>query len=93
MKNIKRTFLQAFFVIEAVIFGFMYIFGTHGLKAMSALHRSHEQLDKEIVQLNKEVIFLEQEIVAWQSDPFYQEKIARERLHMARAGDVIFYVS
>ncbi len=91
MKLVKRTFLRVFFGIEIVIFTFMYLFGTQGIRVLRQLQRENKTLDSEIQQLHDHVNNLEEQAVAWKSDAFYKEKVARERLHMARKNDVIFY--
>lgn len=92
MKLVKRTFLRAFFVIEVVIFIFMYLFGAQGIRVLRQLQRENGALGNEIRQLNEQVEALELKTAAWQADSFYKEKIARERLHMARKNDLVFYV-
>jgi len=92
MKTFKRTMLRVFFAVEICVFVGVYLFGPGGLQAMIALERENRQLDAEIMHLKDEVADWEQKIVLWQSDDFYKEKVAREQLQMARAGDEIFYI-
>lgn len=91
MYLVKRTFLRVFFVLEACILITLYLFGAQGIQAMVHLRTVNERLDGEIVFLRQEICCLEQELRSF-ADPFKQEKIARERLHMARAGDIVFYI-
>lgn len=92
MKHIKRTLLRVFFAVEIIVFAGMYLFGAQGLRVIRKLHHDTAQLDQEINHLRTDVATLEHNVVAWQSDHFYQEKIARERLHMARKNDVVYYL-
>ncbi len=92
MKLAKRTFLRIFFGIELTIFVFMYLFGSQGMRVLWQLQRENKNLDHELKQLHSNVDVLMAKSVAWQSDPFLKEKIARERLHMSRKNDIIFYV-
>ena len=91
MQLSKRTFLRVFFGIEIVIFCCMYLFGAQGIRVLRQLSRENKNLDHEIQQLHDHVGVLEKKIASWESDSFYKEKIARERLHMAHKQDVIFY--
>jgi len=93
MKKIKKTFLRAFFAIEAIVFISTYFFGAQGIKAKYQLLASEQELDQQIHSLSNEIKALENRVVAWKSDNFYKEKIARERLHMARKDELIFYTS
>lgn len=92
MRKLKRTFSRTFFVLEMIIFMYMYIFGANGMRAVTQLNVANTQLDNDIQILKEEVKSLENEIIAWNNDSFYKEKIARERLHMARKNDVVYYV-
>jgi cell division protein FtsB len=91
MLTFKKVFLRVFFAFEALLFLFFYLFGTHGLKTISSLKYDNNLLDNEISDLKKVNAILTEDLQAWHTDPFFKEKIARERLHMARKGDVIFY--
>jgi cell division protein FtsB len=50
------------------------------------------RVEQDILVLKKEVQDLQEELVAWQTDPFYKEKVAREQLQMARPGEELFYI-
>lgn len=93
MKKVKKTFLRAFFTIEAIVFIGTYFFGAQGIKAQHRLLALEQQLDDEIVSLQKDIQHLEKHMVAWKTDNFYKEKVARERLHMARKDEVVYYIS
>jgi cell division protein FtsB len=92
MKSAKRTFLRVFFGVEVIIFSFMYLFGAQGMRVLYQLRRESVALGQEVENLSGQVSTLEKKLVAWESDSFYKEKIARERLHMANKNDVIFYL-
>ena len=92
MKTFKRTMLRVFFAVEVCVFVGVYLFGPGGLQAMVQLEKENKQLDAEIVQLQAEVDQWRQNIALWESDDFYKEKVAREQLQMAKAGDEIFYL-
>ena len=89
----KQLIVRILFGLEACIFLGTYFFGGQGIKALGQLNDQHRQLVQEIAQLEDDVTRLEQKITTWQTNPFYKEKIARERLHMARKNELIYYVS
>ncbi len=89
--SMKKKFLRGFFCLELLIFSSVYLFGAQGMRALWHLQKDNAKLDKELLIAQTQVHDLEKEIVAWKSDPFYQEKLAREHLHMARSGEVIYY--
>jgi len=92
MKTFKRTMLRVFFALEVVIFIGVYLFGPRGIQAMSILESEGQAISQKIVVLNDLIDEKKEEIALWKSDDFYKEKIAREKLQMARSSDQVFYV-
>lgn len=92
MAGSKSYVSRIFLCVEIVIFLGVYYFGVDGVKNLSSLSEENLLLDREIAQLQNEIAVYEREIVAWNSDPFYKEKVAREQLQMARADDEIFFI-
>ena len=92
MKIYKRTILRLFFAVEIVIFVSVYLFGGNGLQYLTRLKSENNSLYFEIVSLKKDITELEKQIEDWQSNDFYKEKYARERLQMAKKGEMIYFV-
>ncbi len=88
----KRTLLRGFFVLEVCVFIGVYMFGPSGLQRMISLKGENDKLNQELSSLKKEVDLWEQKITLWKSDDFYKEKVAREKLQMARSSDEVFYL-
>ena len=86
----KKLFLRAFFVVEVFLFVLFYLFGAHGLRALRSHEEKNKQIQHEIQQLTSEIKQMREELAAWQSDSFYKEKYARERLQMARKNEEIY---
>lgn len=57
---------------------------------MNEVARIKQQLVTEIAQLEAKNTRIKERIEAMQSDPFWQEKIAREELNMALPGEIIY---
>jgi cell division protein FtsB len=91
--SIKKMCIRALFVVECVAFALIYICGSYGVRTLMALRADAQRVKSQVEVLQHEVAALEQELIAWNSHPFYKEKIAREQLHMAREGDTIFYLN
>jgi len=92
MKELKKTFFYTFFCVEMIFFLFFYAFGTHGIQALQCLVQENDVLRSANSQTKAEIKELEHACESWEHSSFYKEKIARERLQMARQGDVIYYL-
>jgi len=66
------------------------VFGPNGLLAMRRQQRELETLQQKIQQLQQENEELERQIKALRSDPKAIERLAREQMHMARPGELIY---
>ncbi|HRN78016.1 MAG TPA: septum formation initiator family protein [Candidatus Dependentiae bacterium] len=91
MKSVKQIILRIFFVIETVVFAWMYIFGAQGVRVLHTLDAENHELECTVQHMRDELRELDQRIITWENEPFHKEKIAREQLQMARAGDTIYY--
>ncbi len=79
---IKKTFW---------IFGvalFLLVIFLPGYTKLQELKDKNRELEAKIKQLHIENALLDQEIKRVETDPLYQEKIARERLGVVRQGEV-----
>lgn len=91
-KNIKKLFLRVLLFVEIVIFGFTYLFGTNGIYFLKDLENDTKQLEIEIINLKNEIQSLDSQIIEWNSDPFYKERLAREKLQMAHENEKIYFI-
>ena len=66
------------------------VFGQHGILAMRQEQKEMESLRQRIQQLQQENEKLDRQIKALQSDPKAIERVAREQMHMARPGEIIY---
>jgi cell division protein FtsB len=88
----KRFLLRLFFGLEVGIFTLLYLFGAQGLQALVRLRKENIHLSFQVTELEQEVKDLEITVVAWENDPYYKEKAARESLHMARKQDQVYLI-
>ena len=92
MKRAKQSVGRIFVVAEVIIFLGFYIWGANGLSALSHLKNDIESQAALVMQLRAEVSQLESMITTQMQHPFFQEKIAREQLQMARANEEIYLI-
>lgn len=88
----KRMIMRGAFVAEIILFTWFYYYGMCGMREIRRLRVENDQLEQQIGVANDCLAQKEQELAAWQSDPFYKEKLAREQLHMAKEGEEIYLV-
>jgi len=74
----------------ALMFGWGVVNGKHGLSAWEAQRTHDQQLRQQIQDLQQENARLKDHIQHLKSDPDAIEHEAREQLHYARPGEVIY---
>lgn len=84
---IYRTIL----IIQAGVFIYLFWYGPRGWREISALQATVAVAQHQVDAHKAVIVQLETEEASWHTDSFNKERIAREELQMARAGDVVFY--
>ena len=84
MKLGKQHVGRIFLCGEIIIFTGFYLFGTNGIMSLRHMKQEIAMLDQQVIGLKSDVIHLQSTIVLQRKHPFFQEKIAREQLQMAR---------
>jgi cell division protein FtsB len=74
----------------AIMLAIHVIFGANGMMVYQKKKVEYRLLQKDVDQLQQENQALSQEIKALKTDPNAIEKEAREQLHYARPGEVIY---
>lgn len=92
-KEMKKKLFRLFFAAEVLIFFGYYFCGKQGLHHIWHLQAENNEFEQSLAGLNVEIAALEHEIHEWSTQPFYKEKMAREQLQMAYAGEQIYYLS
>ncbi len=90
MKLTKPHIARIFLGVETVIFFGFYFAGSNGLLHLCNLKGDIVHLNAEMVILKQEICQLKTDFELQQNHPFFQEKIAREQLQMARANEEIY---
>jgi cell division protein FtsB len=88
--RMRRRLATAAVIAAALVFGYHAIFGENGLNVYEQRRAEDRAVQKQIEQLEKENGRLAQQVKALKSDPDAIEHEARERLHYARPGEVIW---
>ncbi len=86
----KQTILRLFFTGEVLLFTWFYFCGTNGIFAVTKLKKESFIIEQQIETTTREIELLQTTICAWQSDSFYKEKEAREKLHMAESNSIVY---
>ncbi|MGB7022264.1 MAG: septum formation initiator family protein [Candidatus Acidiferrales bacterium] len=86
-RNVRYFFALAFFLLLL-----QDVFGTHGLVAMRRSKIQIQAVQAQIQQLDRENQELQQRIHSLKTDPAAIEKIARDRMGLARPGEMIFQI-
>lgn len=90
MKVSKPQMARIFFGLESLIFFGFYFVGSNGWLSLCNLKGDIVHLNEEMVILKQEICQLKTDFELQQNHPFFQEKIAREQLQMARANEEIY---
>ena len=93
MKIGKQHVARIFLCGEIIIFTGFYLFGTNGLAALRSLKKDICVFEQQVTNLKNDVIHLQSTIALQKKHPFFQEKIAREQLQMARADEEIYLIN
>ncbi|HLE41398.1 MAG TPA: septum formation initiator family protein [Nitrospirota bacterium] len=68
-----------------------FVFGEMGLVKYYRMKAQYQALTQEIAELKQDNIRLMREVRALKTDPVYIEKLARDKLGLARNGEVVYY--
>ncbi len=88
----KKLLLRLFFTTEILLFGWFYYYGVRGVVAVQELKTENDEIAVQVASLQTEIGAVDAQIIAWNTDDYFTEKIAREQLQMAREGDEIYVI-
>jgi cell division protein FtsB len=88
--RMRRRIATAAVIAAALVFGYHAIFGENGLNVYEQRRAEDRAVQKQIGELENENARLAQHVKALKSDPDAIEREARDRLHYARPGEVIW---
>ena len=82
----KATWLFTIALIVFIIF-------LPGYTKLQDLKQKNRELETSIQELQKENVSLKEKKELLESDPFYLEKVAREKMGVTREGEVIYKIT
>lgn len=88
--RMRRRAATVAVIAAALVFGYHAIFGENGVNVYQQRRAEDVSVRKRIADLQQENAKLTQQVNALKSDPDAIEHEARERLHYARPGEVIW---
>lgn len=88
----KKTIGKLFVITLIIIISKIIIKGENGFYYLSQLKNEKNQIIDDIAKLENEKVAKLAEINDLETNSFYSEKIAREKLQMAHANDHIFLI-
>ncbi len=88
--NLRTKLATAAVAAFAIFIALHVIFGANGMVVYKNKKSEYRTLQKDVDQLQKENQQLSEQIKALKTDPSAIEKEAREQLHYARPGEVIY---
>jgi cell division protein FtsB len=88
--RVRRRIATALAVVLAVFFAFHVVFGRNGVNSYEQKRVEDKQLHQEIDALQQENSRLKDHVGRLKNDPDAIEFEAREKLHYARPGEVIY---
>jgi cell division protein FtsB len=74
----------------ALLLGWHVVYGAHGLSVWQQKRAEDKALQREIQQLEQENSEMQRQIDHLKTDPDAIERAAREKLHYAKPGEVIY---
>jgi cell division protein FtsB len=87
----RQKFIVGCLLLEGIIFFVMCQRSPYGPRAQEQLRKENAEIECHIEDTRRDIEQLTQECKGLDDD-FYVEKIARERLQMARSSDIIYYI-
>ena len=86
-----KKLLIAAMIPVGVYFLVTFVFGEMGLVKYYRMKAQYQALTQEMAVLKQDNIRLMREVRALKTDPVYIEKLARDKLGLARSGEVVYY--
>ncbi len=86
-----KKLLIAAMIPVGVYFLVTFVFGEMGLVKYYRMKSQYQALTQEMAVLKQDNIRLMREVRALKTDPVYIEKLARDKLGLARQGEVVYY--
>jgi cell division protein FtsB len=87
----RKKLLMAGVIFLALYLTASFIFGEMGLVKYFRMQSQYNALTEEIAVLKRDNAKLRKNVYALKNDPAYIERIARDKLGLARPGEIVYY--
>ncbi len=89
---IKRIIISVVVVSELILFGYFFVYGSHGVQSLNLLKKSHQKSQLATQEMKNQIKELRVLMQEWTEEPFLIEQAAREKLQMARSDDTVYFI-
>jgi cell division protein FtsB len=89
--SLTRKLLIGVFILVALYFVSSLILGEMGVVKYYRMKKQYSSLNEEISQLKTDNAKLVKSVNALKTDPAYLERLARDKLGLARPGEIVYY--
>jgi cell division protein FtsB len=86
----QRKAILAAAILGAAFLAYTFLLSDTGLVRITTLRRENETLRNQKIDLAVKVHALEQRRQAQAKDPLLDERVARERFHLVREGEILY---
>lgn len=73
-----------------IAFALSTVYGKHGLVHLQQMRADYQQIARSVTQMQHDNARMQVRIQHLESDPHYIEKLARERLGLAKPGEIVY---
>jgi cell division protein FtsB len=87
----RRLIFYTFIILSFIYLSISLIFGDMGLLRYIELNKTKNNLERQIVDINNQNEQLKAQTKLLKENPFYKEKLAREKFGLARPDEYIFH--
>ena len=87
----RRMMCLIFLIIQSIFLVYIVIRGTEGYASLLKVRHTNKVLEQECKKYVQEIQNLELQVKEWKTSLFLHEKYAREKLHMGKKDETVFF--
>ena len=84
--------LLGLLALETLGFGTWYLVSDGGVRSALALRSECRDVEEKVTSARSDIEHIQKDLIIWQSEPFFVERYAREKLAMSRPDDLILFI-
>jgi cell division protein FtsB len=94
-RSAKTVFWKKFLIVAGILLAIYFIvtrvMGEMGLVKYYRMKTQYYALTEEIAKLKQDNVRLRKDVDSLKNDPAYIERVARDKLGLARPGEIVYY--